>query len=246
MSRLSILFQLLMVVGLLFPMAHASLGQCGDTTHTTLTADTWVSCQPSPNPNPARGTSHWIRYDFGQVYSLSNTHFWNANVPGETDQGFRQTAIDYSLDGSQWVSLGTFEMPRASGYNSYTGTSGPDFGDVSARYVVLTALSNWGHASCSGLAEVRFGLTGAVSNDPLQSAQSISLYPNPASAMLRIGFGDIRPVNLRVVNLEGRIVQEYSGQIPDEIQVDRLSPGIYFVSVIDAQGSYYSRGFVKE
>lgn len=150
----------LLIAGLLLSLQ--SWAQCGDTTHTTLTADSWASCQPSQNPNGARGNSHWIRYDFGQVYTLRQLFVWNANASGETDRGFRQVSIDYSLDGQQWVELGSYEFPEASGYNSYTGFAGPDFGGLQARHVLLTAQSNWGDPQCYGLGELRFGLDGVT------------------------------------------------------------------------------------
>ena len=44
-------------------------GQCDPDRHNTSGASGWVSCQATPNPNPARSTGHWIMYD-----SVSYTH----------------------------------------------------------------------------------------------------------------------------------------------------------------------------
>ena len=42
--------------------------------------DSWQSCEISMNPNPERGESHWIMYDFGKVVKLEEVRFWNLFV----------------------------------------------------------------------------------------------------------------------------------------------------------------------
>jgi len=119
--------------------------------------DTWLSCNTSTNPNSLRGNGHWLMYDLGYTYNLTTTHFWNYNVNGQTGQGIRDCIIDYSIDGNNWANALTFQIPQAPGNSNYTGISGPDLGGINARYVLLTANSNWG-GSCAGLSEVRFDL----------------------------------------------------------------------------------------
>jgi len=92
------------------------------------------------------------------VYSLTTTHFWNYNVAGQTNAGMRMIIIDYSLDGLNWTQATIFTLAQASGNGNYTGIAGPDLTGITARYVLLTANSNWGNNGCTGLAEVRFDL----------------------------------------------------------------------------------------
>ncbi|GAB4424912.1 MAG: hypothetical protein OHK0039_42380 [Bacteroidia bacterium] len=224
----------------------SAYGQCGDTTHTAAPDDTWTSCQTAPNPHATRGSGHWIMYDLGHVYTLQGSHVWNANATGETDKGFRDVLVDYSLDGTQWTELGSFTFARASGYDSYTGSAGPDFGGRQARYVLLTAQSNWGHAQCYGLAEVRFGLSAVTAIDLEAQASQLEVYPNPATDWLSVDWGDLRPQVLRLVSIEGRILQQYDGLVPQRIAVSALPAGIYFLSIQDQAGQYHSRGFIKQ
>jgi len=222
-------------------------GQCGDTTHTTTPDDIWTSCQASTNPNATRGNSHWIMYDLGHVYTLKGSYIWNANGTGDTDQGFRQVSIDYSLDGSSWQELGSFEFEEASGYNSYTGFEGPDFDDVAARYVLLTAESNWGDPLCYGLSEVRFNLANVTSADFADQQSLISAYPNPATDFLNVEMGDVQPQLIRIVDIQGRVMQQHEGTtVPSRLNVSELPAGIYFLSVMDRQQRYHSVGFIKE
>ena len=130
--------------------------QCNAAAYSTNEKDSWLSCQVSANPNSIRGNSHWLRYDLGYVYGLRTTKFWNYNVANFTDKGFKQIAIDYSLDGVNWTEAGTFQLPEAAGNADFEGTNGLDLSGITARYLIITALSNWNNGNCAGLSEVRF------------------------------------------------------------------------------------------
>lgn len=238
---------LFMVLGLVFQVPSL-LAQCGDTTHTSLASDTWVSCQAATSPNSARGSGHWIKYDFGFIYTLQGMHVWNANELGETDRGFREVIIDYSLDGQSWTELGSYEWSEGSGYNSYVGETGPDFDQVQARYVLITAQSNWGDPSCYGLSEVKFTLDQITNTQLTQSqlGQPLQVFPNPAQDQLNLDLQDLRIQQLRVVDLRGRVMQEFLGDVPLQLDLSELPRGMYFLSAQDEQGQYHSTGFVKE
>ena len=130
--------------------------KCGVTDELdTNPADAWLTCQDKESPNPARGNSKWIQYDLGQSYYLSKAHIWNYNVPNSLGNGFKQVAIDYSLDGTNWNALGTFNWPQASGQVGYKGFDETHFGVV-AQYILITALSNWDDSGCSGISKANF------------------------------------------------------------------------------------------
>jgi len=139
--------------------------QCASNEHSNVWKDSWISCQTKANPNPARGNSHWIMYDFGVPYNLTNTRVWNANEQGATNKGLKDVKIDYSLDGVNWTFLGDSQFPQASGNNNYTGFVGPNFNGTNARYVLITAVNTWGN-NCASLAEIKFNLgEGTQCND---------------------------------------------------------------------------------
>lgn len=135
---------------------------CAPTLNLTNTSETgWASCAVSANPNPARsGTNHWIKYDFGSQYAFQGTRIWNYNVVNETDKGFKKVYIDYSADGIVWKQLGgVYSWPAAPGTAQYAGFLGPDFNNLSARYILLTATENWGNATCAGFSKITFKAT---------------------------------------------------------------------------------------
>lgn len=145
----------LLAIGLLATSEVAA--QCADP-DASIWNDTWHSCVTAESPNPHRGEGHWIQYDFGNIYTLTTTHIWNTNEAGKLDEGFQEVIVDYSLDGEEWLTLDTVQFEQGTGLATYGGFTGFDFAGDSARYVLLTALSNYGHPTCYGLAEVKFNL----------------------------------------------------------------------------------------
>lgn len=130
--------------------------QCTNNTQSTNTADAWLSCEMIANPNTNRGVGHWLLYNLGYTYGMGTTTFWNYNIEGETGKGFKEVAIDYSLDGIAWTEAGVFQLAQAPGSSDYAGVSGLDLTGINARYILITALSTWNGGSCAGLSEVRF------------------------------------------------------------------------------------------
>ncbi|MEM1119026.1 MAG: PA14 domain-containing protein [Bacteroidota bacterium] len=141
------------------PPTYDAFGTCDATDKVSRNPkDSWTSCQKTVSPNPNRGNSHWIQYDFGDIYPITGAHIWNYNVSGQLGKGFRRVAIDYSEDGNNWTQLGTYTWPKANGGNNYTGFDGPDFGGISARYILVTALSNYGNNNCAGFSQIAFNV----------------------------------------------------------------------------------------
>lgn len=150
--------KVILIIFSLFFTIHLIAQNCNDDTHSTNPTDSWLSCTVSANPNGARGNSHWILYDLGTSYTINNTHMWNYNVTGQTNKGMMDIAIDYSSNGTTWSQATTFQLPQAPGNSSYTGVPGPDLNGITARYILITALSTHGH-TCAGISEVKFYIT---------------------------------------------------------------------------------------
>lgn len=151
---------------------------CAPTDNLLTSSDfSWESCgTASANPNPARAAQNrWIKYDFNNIYTLNGTRIWNYNVASETSKGFKNVTVDYSTDGVDWTQLGgSYLWTVAPGTSDYAGFEGPDFNDVKARYVLISAIDNWGDGSCAGFSKITFDATlcnpeGTLcdDNDPL-------------------------------------------------------------------------------
>jgi regulation of enolase protein 1 (concanavalin A-like superfamily) len=127
-------------------------GLTGDQ-HGTDSATMWLSAASDPGPV-------WIRYEFDNVYKLSELWVWNHNTEWEPvlGYGFKDVTIEYSADGTAWTLLKDAQFAKAPALAGYAPNTTVDLGGVLARSVRLTAKSNWSAVGLkqSGLSEVRF------------------------------------------------------------------------------------------
>ena len=79
------------------------------------------------------------------------------------------------------------------------------------------------------------------------------VYPNPASKNIFIhaSVNENKPVNLLLTDVTGNIVSQklsaapFKGEIADEINIETISPGIYFLRLIGEKGNYYRKILVR-
>ncbi len=217
--------------------------QCDLDRHNTTLSSGWLSCEITPNPNPLRGDSHWIQYDLGESKRLGSSHFWNLSNPEVVEFGVRQIAISTSLDAITWEELAIVEAPIGEPSGFYQGVPGFDFGGVTARYVLLTALNNHsGNSDCIGFSEIRVQIEQATSTVDLSAqSPSFSVYPNPASAEVNVAILDLPAGNykMQLIDLSGRIVIEEEVSIAEasefKINTSHIQSGQYFVSLQQGQ-----------
>jgi PA14 domain len=141
---------------------YQTYDSCSPTDNITTSSEAaWATCNNTvANPNTARASSaNWILYDFTDRYKFNTSRIWNYNVVGETSKGFKNVTVDYSLDGTTWQPLGTsYLWQQAPGDADYSGFSGPNFNDIKARYILVSAIDNWGGA-CAGFNKISFDAT---------------------------------------------------------------------------------------
>jgi len=130
--------------------------------HSAENTDMWLSSTIGQQPT-------WIQYELDQVYKLHQMLVWNHNVGFESILGFglKDVTIEYSIDGADWKTLGGVpEFAQAPGQDGYAYNTTVDFGGVPAKYIRLTANSNWGGLSQYGLSEVRFFYIPVLAGEP--------------------------------------------------------------------------------
>ncbi len=121
--------------------------------HLNNELDSWLSCETKVNPNSDRPNGHWVQFDLQGEYLLHTSHVWNYNAENETGKGFKEVTIDYSLDGENWTTFGTYLWEEATGTTDYSGFEGPDFGGLPMRYLLISAQNNWNGDDCAGFSE---------------------------------------------------------------------------------------------
>jgi hypothetical protein len=116
----------------------------------------------------------WIQYKFENVQKVHQMLVWNSNTSVESFVGFgiKEAIIEYSIDGTDWNTLGTkHEFAQAPGVSDYAHNTVVDFGGASAQYVRITTQSNWsGLLPQTGLSEVRFSAIPVQAREPNPSA----------------------------------------------------------------------------
>lgn len=130
--------------------------------HTMEETAMWLSAEGAPEPA-------WIQYAFSRVYKLHEMRVWNYNVAleGIVGLGFKDVLVEYSLDGAEWTLLAETEFARGPAEGGYASNTTVDFGGVPAKYVRLTAQSNWGgFVPQFGLSEVQFFYIPAHPREP--------------------------------------------------------------------------------
>jgi hypothetical protein len=119
--------------------------------HMTLSSTMWLSAADGQQPT-------WIQYEFDGVYAVSEMWVWNYNSQFEylLGYGLKEVTLAYSEDGADWTTLGNVEFSQGSSRSDYGYNTVVDLDGVVAKYVRLTAQSNWGESGQYGLSEVRF------------------------------------------------------------------------------------------
>jgi len=131
--------------------------------HSTELTEMWLSNTAGPQPT-------WIQYEFDKVYKLHEMLVWNHNGTMESmvGIGFKDVSIEYSVNGTDYTTLGTtHEFAQGTGSADYEYNTTVDFGGTPAKFVRLTANSNWvGFLPQYGLSEVRFLYIPVFAREP--------------------------------------------------------------------------------
>ena len=135
-----------------------------DDEHSLDPVGMWLSNVVDP------GNKAWIEYEFSKVNKLYEMWVWNYNSSNEPmiGYGIKEAVIEYSVDGANWELLGTsHEFARGLGADGYACNTIIDLGGVAAKYVRITANSNWGSIlNQFGLSEVRFYSIPVCAREP--------------------------------------------------------------------------------
>jgi len=146
-----------------------------DDQHSTSVTDMWLGTA-DPNESP------YIQFELDRIYELNEMLVWNHNLDFESSLGLgiKEATIEYSQDGVDWTVLGDVELPQAPGVSTYTHGTAIAMQGVGAKYVRLTAHSNYGGGDQYGLSEVRFTYIPAYARDPEPADGATEVDPGTA------------------------------------------------------------------
>lgn len=219
---------ILITIAFAFITANLS-AQCFLDRHNTTWFDSWISCTTSINPNPLRGESHWILYNFNYSYELFQMHIWNTNAPEYLTNGMQNIVIDISNDGVNWTEIGEFQLPIADGTSTYEGIDLYDFDGTNAQYILITGLTNHG-GDCFGLSEIRIDVADEIvvvtdTEEPaIPACLSAQIFPNPInenSKAIISNYCSTAPIYYSIQDISGKTIK--SGEIipeANEVELD--------------------------
>jgi hypothetical protein len=145
--------------------------------HSKATNTMWLSASSEPG-------SAWIQYEFDKPYELYQMFVWNYNGESVLSlYGLKEVAVEYSLDGENWMRLDSIsEFARAPAADGYAVNTTVDFDGVAAKYVKITATSNWSGVLLDqyGLSEVRFMIIPVSARQPSPADESTGVAVNAA------------------------------------------------------------------
>ena len=201
-------------------------GMDSDGLHSAEQSHMWLS-----NSEPLGA---WIQFEFDKVYKLHEIRVWNSNQLVESLVGFglKDVTVEYSADGIDWVELsGAPEFAQAPGTAGYAYNTAVDMAGAAARYVKITANSNWGFLTQYGLSEVRFLYLPVWAREP-----------NPASGATDVSVDTV---------LDWRAGREAAGHdvylsTDEQAVIDGTAPAITvteasYATSLDVASTYYWR-----
>ncbi len=75
---------------------------------------------------------------------------------------------------------------------------------------------------------------------------SVQVYPNPAREQIQIEVSEPGPMQAKLYSLLGREIETFSFSGSHQLDLQRLSPGVYWIAFQNAAGQQTGRKFVKE
>jgi hypothetical protein len=246
--------KILFLISVIVMMQQFAFSQCYPDRHSTNFFDGWISCEAAVSPNPIRPESHFIMYDFGKVFKLGQMTIWNSNDPSHLDYGMQNVAIDYSTDGANWYTAGDYTFSQASGLSTYEGEEGPHLNDIEARYLLITALTNYGGA-CFGLSEMRVEGEQVIISDIEDIATlecvDVTIYPNPFAEQMTMVLSPGCNGALRVIvyDASGRMLSSEKTNLVNgqekTIQLGKDLPAGTYSLYLEYGGKSVQRNIVK-
>lgn len=155
------------------------------------------------------------------------------------------------LSSDSLICIGNNAVLTASGATTYswsTGSNGPNIPVspiTNTTYSLVAANDNC--TSTAAFTQSVVMCLGIVRS--LADNASVEIYPNPTTGLLNIKLSDLitKKIQADFINLIGETIRQFSFSGADfSIDLDQLSPGIYFMKLTDENGMKHISRIVRE
>ena len=92
--------------------------------------------------------------------------------------------------------------------------------------------------------DVKFNYNPTTAINELTDAESIQIYPNPATNYITV-FGNIRDANVRIFDVNGRMVKSLKLSENNEISLSGIQDGIYFINVFNERSNIMNKIIIR-
>jgi hypothetical protein len=136
----------------------------------------------------------------------------------------------------------------ANGANTYTWTGGINTNSIAVSPSVSTTYSASGSGtnSCVGRNTLQIIVSECTNIKTIASKASIKVYPNPNNGEFTIELTNINNSNITITNVLGQIIKSQKAELINQINLNAIEKGIYFINVMENNESVYRGSVIKE
>jgi len=136
----------------------------------------------------------------------------------------------------------------ANGANTYTWTGGINTNSIAVSPSVSTTYSASGSGtnSCVGRNTLQIIVSECTNIKAIASKTSIKVYPNPNNGEFTIELTNINNSNITITNVLGQIIKSQKAELINQINLNAIDKGIYFINVMENNQSVFRGSMIKE
>jgi hypothetical protein len=146
------------------------------------------------------------------------------------------------------ICLGENITLTANGANTYTWSGGINTNSIAVSPSVSTTYSASGSGtnSCVGRNTLQIIVSECTSINSIASKTAIKVYPNPNNGEFTIELTNINNSNITITNVLGQIIKTQKAELINQINLNAIEKGIYFINVMENNQSVYRGSMIKE
>lgn len=187
---------------------------------------------------PITGT---IDFNLGGSFLIDGLSFWQTAHP-HLVAGINGVNFLSSTDGITYTLIAGAPTSFAPVYDPFLITPQQfTFNPISASYIRMQVLSNYGAPNFSGFAEIAFAEGATLGTESSFDLESVILYPNPSSDFISVS-GVTGNKSYVVYDLLGKEVLKGTILKNDKINIQSIDSGMYFIQLESTD----SIKFIKE
>ena len=99
---------------------------------------------------------------------------------------------------------------------------------------------------CVGSNTLQLNVTECTNIKTIASKAAIKVYPNPNNGEFTIELTNINNSNITITNVLGQIIKTQKAELINQINLNAIEKGIYFINVMENNQSVYRGSIIKQ